>query len=152
MNDSRDLTFDRVLKARRENIWRCWTEPALLEQWFCPKPWRATQAQMEPRPGGRFRTLMLGPDGEEMDNRGVFLDVAAGERLVLTDAYLSAWEPAREPFMTLTIALADAPGGTRYLVRAAHWSEADRKRHEEMGFEQGFAAAAAQLEALAASL
>lgn len=151
MAHSRDLVPDRVLKAPRTTIWRRRSEPALLERWFRPAPWRCAKAEMELRPGGRFHTAMAGPNGEESDNSSVFLDVAAGERLVFTDAYVTAWEPSHKPLMTVTITLADAPGGACYLARAAHWLDEDRTAHREMGFEQGWGKAADRLEALAAS-
>ena len=152
MDTSRDLVIERILKAPRAALWRCWSEPDLLRRWFCPEPWRVSEAQMELRPGGRFRTVMNGPNGEVVDSTGVYLDVAAGERLVFTDAFVKAWEPSQKPFMTATITLAEAAGGTRYVARAAHWSEADRKAHEEMGFMEGWGKVAGQLEAVAASL
>lgn len=152
MEENCALVLKRLLKAPREKIWRCWTEPALLEQWFCPAPWRCSQAEIELRPGGRFRTVMNGPNGETFDNTGVFLDVVPGERLVFTDAYVKAWEPSEKPFMTVTITLDDADGGVRYVARVEHWSADDRKAHEEMGFEQGWGKCADQLEALGASL
>ena len=39
----RILTLTRVLNAPREKVYRCWTEPALLKQWFTPAPWRTTR-------------------------------------------------------------------------------------------------------------
>jgi uncharacterized protein YndB with AHSA1/START domain len=38
-NSSYELVLQRTLQAPRMAVWRCWTEPALMEQWFCPKPW-----------------------------------------------------------------------------------------------------------------
>jgi len=152
VTDDRALVLARLLKAPRAALWRCWTEPALLEQWFCPPPWRVSKVEIELRPGGRFFTVMNGPNGEIVDNVGVYLEVVPRERLVFTDAFAQAWEPSQRPFMTATITLEDAPGGTRYVARAAHWSAADRKAHEDMGFEQGWGVAADQLEALAAAL
>jgi uncharacterized protein YndB with AHSA1/START domain len=152
MDASRDLVIDRILRAPRAALWRCWSEPELLRRWFCPEPWRVSEAQMELRPGGRFRTVMNGPNGEVVDSTGVYLDVVAGGRLVFTDAFVKAWEPSQKPFMTATITLAEVAGGTRYVARAAHWSEADRKAHEEMGFMEGWGKVAEQLEAAAASL
>jgi uncharacterized protein YndB with AHSA1/START domain len=152
MPDDRTLTLDRVLAAPRAKVWRCWSEPKLIEHWFCPQPWRCARAEIELRPGGRFRTVMNGPNGEVVDSTGVVLDVAPGARLVFTDAYVEAWDPSPKPFMTAMVTLADAPGGTRYIARAAHWSAADRKAHEEMGFQEGWGRAADQLERLAASL
>ena len=150
MADARALALDRALKAPRAAIWRCRTEPALLERWFCPAPWRCAKAEIELRPGGRFRTVMNGTNGEEIDSTGVFLEIVPAERLVFTDAFVKAWEPSPRPFMTIT--LADAPGETRYPARAAHWSEEDRKAHEATGFREGCGKCADQLEKLGASL
>lgn len=147
------LTLERTLAAPRAAVWRCWTEPALLCQWFCPKPWGVSHAEIELHAGGRFFTHMVGPHGEQAPNAGVFLKVDTGRQLVFTDAFVSAWVPSGKPFMVGEITLSDAPeGGTHYLARALHWSEADQKQHEAMGFHEGWAAAARQLEALAASL
>lgn len=63
------LTLDRVLDASVAKLWRCWTEPELLKQWFCPKPWYVSEARMDLRPGGEFYTLMNGPDGERIRKR-----------------------------------------------------------------------------------
>lgn len=150
--DDRALVLDRVLAAPRAALWRCWSEPALIERWFCPAPWRCAKAEIDLRPGGLFRSVMRGPNGEEIDLTGVVLAVEPGAKLVFTDAYVAAWEPSGKPFMTATILLSDAPGGTRYVARAAHWSDADMKEHEKMGFHDGWGRAADQLEALAASL
>ena len=102
--------------------------------------------------GGKFRTAMQGPDGFASDETGVFLEVIANRRLVFTDAYKPGWEPSEAPFMTSVIDFADEGGKTRYVATALHWTVADRKRHEEMGFHEGWGAAADQLAALAASL
>ena len=147
------LTLERTLAAPRAAVWRCWTEPALLCQWFCPKPWGVSHAEIELHAGGRFFTQMVGPNGEQAPNAGVFLKVEPGRQLVFTDAFVSAWVPSGKAFMVGEVTLSDAPdGATHYLARALHWSEADQKQHEAMGFHEGWAAAARQLEALAASL
>lgn len=56
-----ELVLDRVLDAPRAALWRCWTEPELLKQWFCPKPWFVSDVRMDLRPGGEFFALMSGP-------------------------------------------------------------------------------------------
>lgn len=150
---SRELTLELILDAPRAKVWRCWSEPDLLKQWFCPKPWSVSHVEMDQRPGGASLIVMRGPNGEEMPNRGVYLDVAPGERLVFTDAYESAWRPSQKPFMTGVITFEDAGAGkTKYTARVLHWSIADREHHEKMGFHEGWGAAARQLEELARSL
>jgi uncharacterized protein YndB with AHSA1/START domain len=85
-----DLILSRVLDAPRDKLWRCWVEPELLKQWFCPKPWYVSEARIDLRPGGEFFTLMNGPDGERFGEPGVFLEVVEKERLVFTDAFRPA--------------------------------------------------------------
>jgi uncharacterized protein YndB with AHSA1/START domain len=48
---ARELGFTRVLRARRHAVWRCWTEPELIVQWFTPPPWKTVAAQMDVRAG-----------------------------------------------------------------------------------------------------
>jgi len=151
--DERELVLAMTLDAPRASVWRCWTEPDLLKQWFCPKPWTVPDAEIDVRPGGIFRTVMRGPEGQEMDHPGIYLDVVPGKKLVFTDAYQPEWIPSAKPFMTAIIAFEDEEGGrTRYTARARHWSAADKETHEKMGFHEGWGQCARQLEALARTL
>lgn len=147
------LQIERTLKAPRMSIWRCWTEPELLKQWFCPKPWGVSHAELDVRAGGSSNIVMQGPEGQQVPNPGVYLEVIAGRKLVFTDAFTSAWVPSGKPFMVGEVLLDDTPDGhTLYVAKALHWSEEDRKTHEDMGFHAGWNAAADQLEALARTL
>ena len=145
----RELVLTRLIDAPREKLFRCWTEPALIKQWFAPLPWTTPHAEMDVRPGGSSLVVMRGPDGNEFPNPGVFLEVVKNEKLVFTDAYTKAWEPSAKPFMTAIITFADEGGKTRYTARALHWTAADRKTHEDMGFHRGWGQCADQLAALA---
>lgn len=80
---------------------------------------------------------------------GVYLEVVKNERLVVTDAYTSAWEPSQKPFMTLILSFEDEEGKTRYTARARHWSVANKEAHEKLGFHQGWGVATDQLTAIA---
>ena len=153
VDNSNDLVLDRMLDAPREKLWRCWTEPELLKQWFCPKPWHVSEARLDLRRGGEFFTVMNGPDGERFDNNGVYLEIAPGERIVFTDAFVADWRPAGRPFMVADVRFEDAGDGkTRYSATAMHWTAEARKEHEEMGFHEGWGKAADQLEALAGTI
>jgi len=148
----RELVLTRLIDAPREKLFRCWTEPALIKQWFAPAPWTTPHAEMDLRPGGSSLIVMRGPDGNEFPNPGVILEVVKNEKLVFTDAYTKAWEPSAKPFMTVTITFADEAGKTRYTARVLHWTAEDRKAHEDMGFHQGWGQCADQLAALAATI
>ena len=147
-----ELVLTRLIDAPRAAVWRAWTEPELMQQWFTPRPWTTPVVRADVRPGGSNYIVMRGPDGSEHENRGVYLEVVPHERLVITDAYTRAWEPAAKPFMTLVLTFDDEHGRTRYTARARHWSAADKQAHEQMGFHEGWAKATDQLEALVRTL
>ena len=148
----RELVLTRIIDAPREKLFRAWTEPALLKQWFAPAPYATPVAETDVRPGGASLIVMRGPDGNEFPNRGVYLEVVKNERLVFTDAYVRAWEPSEKPFMTVILTFEDQGGKTKYTARVRHWSVADRETHEKMGFHPGWGQCADQLAALVAKL
>ncbi len=149
---SRELVITRLIDVHREKLFRCWTEPALIVQWFTPPPWKTVRADMDVRAGGASNIVMQGPDGTEVPNRGLYLEVVKNERLVFTDAYTSAWEPSTKPFFTVVLTFEDEAGKTRYTARARHWTAEDCAAHEQMGFYIGWGIATDQLAALAATL
>jgi len=149
----RELVLERVLNASREKLYRAWTTPSLVTQWFTPPPWKTIRAELDVRPGGSNCITMQSPEGQEFPNPGVYLEVVPNERLVVTDAYTSAWEPSEKPFCTITITFEDAgPGKTKYTARVRHWTVTDREAHEKMGFHEGWGIATNQLEAIAQKL
>jgi uncharacterized protein YndB with AHSA1/START domain len=148
----RELVMTRLIDAPREKLFRAWTDPELLKQWFAPLPWTTPVVELDLRPGGACLMVMRGPDGNEFANRGVYLEIVENERLVFTDAYTSAWEPSNKPFMTVIMTLQDEAGKTRYTARVRHWTVADRETHEKMGFHDGWGRCTDQLAALAAKL
>lgn len=153
MNNARDLVITRDIAVSRHKLYRCWTEPSLIMQWFAPKPWTTPHAETDVRAGGANLVVMRGPDGPEFPNHGVYLEVVPDQRLVITDAYVRAWEPAAKPFMTLILTFDDVGGdNTRYSALARHWTEADRQAHEKMGFAEGLGRRTSQLAELAATL
>jgi uncharacterized protein YndB with AHSA1/START domain len=137
-----------MIDAPPAKVYRAWTEPELIKQWFAPQPWTTPFAETDVRPGGSSLVVMRGPDGNEFPNRGVYLEVIKNERLVFTDAYTKAWEPAEKPFMTVILTFENVGGKTRYTARARHWNVADREMHEQMGFHEGWGKCTDQLAAL----
>ncbi len=154
MTDTRlDLEIVRVVAAPRAKVWRAWSDPEILKQWWCPKPWVTEVRAFDFRPGGAFHTFMSGPDGGESDNPGVFLEIVPMERIVSTSMLLPGWRPGT-PWLPLTaiFMLEDAGAGTRYTARCLHRDDADRQKHAEMGFHDGWGTAIQQLEEVARSL
>jgi uncharacterized protein YndB with AHSA1/START domain len=150
--EGRDLILSRIIDAPREKVFKAWTDPALLKQWFAPRPWTTPIVETDVRVGGSSCVVMRGPDGNEFPNRGVYLEVVKNERLVFTDAFAKAWEPSEKPFMTVVLTFEDKGGKTKYTARVRHWTVANREAHEKMGFHQGWAMCAEQLAALVENL
>lgn len=147
-----ELHLTRLIEAPRRALWRCWTEPELIKQWFTPRPWTTPVVEVDLRVGGESYMLFRGPEGQEFPNRGVYLELVPDERLVFTDAFHAGWVPSAKAFMTGTVSFADEQGGTRYTAVVRHWSAEDRKQHEDMGFHEGWGKATDQLAALARTL
>lgn len=161
MTKNLDLVLERTLNAPRDLVWKAWTDPKLLKQWFAPKPYQISELEMDLRPGGIFRIRMVGPDGFDTGhgNAGCVLEVVDGERLVWTSALGPQYRPAEmgegcESFpMTAVVTFADAGDGkTLYRAVALHRNEADRDVHQKMGFDEGWDKCAEQLEELAQGL
>ena len=150
MTDTHELILTRLIDAPRELLYRAWTDPEMLKQWFAPLPYTTPHAELDVRPGGSNLIVMAGPDGQEMPNRGIYLEVVPNEKIVFTDAFTSAWVPSPKPFMTVILTFEPEAGKTRYTARVRHWSIADRETHEKMGFHPGWAKATDQLVALVA--
>ena len=146
-------TLTRLLDAPRMSLYRCWTEPELIKQWFAPKPYTTPVALVDLRAGGASNVVMKSPDGQEIPCPGQYLEIVPGRKLVFTDAFTGDWSPrGGAPFMVAIITFEDEAGKTRYTATVNHWTEADKKKHEEMGFHQGWGQCADQLEALAKTL
>ncbi len=151
--NSRVLVLTKTLKAPRAAVFRCWTEPELMVQWFAPKPWSTPRAKVDLRPGGTNEITMADPDGNEYPNKGVYLAVEKDRRIVFTDAFTEAWVPSEKPFFVGEILLEDASGGgTLYTATARHWTEEDCRNHEQMGFHDGWGQCADQLDEVALKL
>jgi len=152
MQPEYELILTRVIDAPVEAVWRCWAEAELKKKWFCPRPWTTPIIEEDMRTGGDSFILMRGPDGEEMPNHGVYLEVIPQKKIVATDAFVSAWVPSKKPFITMITTFEEKGGKTLYDWRARHWTAEDKKNHENMGFHEGWGMAADQMEEVAKSL
>jgi uncharacterized protein YndB with AHSA1/START domain len=150
---SHELILTRLLDASADKLFRCWTTPELMKQWFAPKPYTIPIVETDVRPGGASTVVMKSPESQEIPCPGQYLEVVPNRKLVFTDAFTGDWKPREgAPFTVATISFEPEDGKTRYTAVVRHWSEADKTKHEEMGFHQGWGICADQLEALAKTL
>lgn len=144
-----ELSVTRYIAAPPSKVWRAFTER--LEDWWCPKPWTSKIIEFDLRPGGRSCIEMRGPEGEVHAEEGVILEVIPERKVVFTDAFAKGWIP-KKPFILGIFSFEPEGEGTRYRGIARHWDEAAMKRHQEMGFEQGWSAVADQLAEVAENI
>jgi len=142
------LSVTRFIAASPDVVWTTYVERGT--EWFTPRPWTTPQVDFDVRPGGRANVTMASPEGERHSYRGVFLEVVPNRRLVSTGAMTEGWIPqAGDMNFVRTDTFEPEGDGTRYTATARHWDEKAAATHHEMGFEQGWGAAADQLAALA---
>ncbi len=145
-----DLVLERAVDVPPSKVWKAWTVPEHLMPWFCPKPWRTTECEIDLRPGGKFRTVMQGPAGEKFDGTGCYLAVVPERQLTWTSAMLPGYRPSAEamkamPFTATILLEPEGANGTRYTAIAVHMDEAGCKQHAAMGFMDGWGKALEQL-------
>ena len=78
MTPEHELVLERTFDAPPEKVFKAWTTPELLKQWFVPKPWTIVEVQQDLRPGGLSLVVMRSPEGQEFKNlmdarRGVLI-------------------------------------------------------------------------------
>ena len=150
-----DLVLERIVDVSPDLVWAAWTEPEHLKHWFTPVPWQTVDCEIDLRPGGMFRTVMRSPEGQEFPDVGCYLEIIPNERLVWTNALAPGFRPSgpsaeevKECAMimfTAVISLEPHGKGTKYTALAMHREEEGRRKHEAMGFHDGWGKALDQL-------
>ena len=154
MTESTDrvLSFTRFLKASPEQVWKAWSNPRHIEQWWAPKPVITEVTAFDFKPGGAFNSTMTLPDGTVMPGEGSFLEVVPMSRIAFTDMFTAGWQPTESGFFAGVFDLSAEGSGTRYHVRALHKTPESAKEHADMGFHDGWGTVADQIDAFAMSL
>jgi uncharacterized protein YndB with AHSA1/START domain len=151
-----DLVLERIVDVPKELVWIAWTTPEHLKKWFTPVPWTTVDCEIDLRPGGIFRTVMRSPEGQEFPNVGCYLEIVTNEKLVWTNVLAPGYRPIKAPAacpgeafsFTAVISLQQQGTGTKYTALVIHGDEEARKKHEEMGFHDGWGKALDQLVAV----
>lgn len=151
LNPSLDLELIRDVSLTPVDLFDGWTNPDTLPQWFCPRPWRVIECEIDLRVGGIFANTMQGPDGTTMPRgEGCWLLIERPHRLVWANMIGPNFRPAHisPPGFNFVCDLRFIPlqeGKTRYHARVMHTTTEAKAQHEAMGFERGWGAALDQL-------
>ncbi len=138
-----DFTISRVLDAPRDLVWKCFTEPERMKQWWGPKGFKVLVSKMDLRVGGTYHYGMQAPDGSPMWGRFVFREIMPQERLVFINSFSDeAGGVTRHPMhiawpleMMSIFTFEDQPGGkTKFTVR---WAPHNATADEIKTFDEG---------------
>jgi uncharacterized protein YndB with AHSA1/START domain len=147
---TRDLVITRTIDVPVSLVWKAWTVPEHIIQWFTPKPWSTVSADVDLRPGGRCITTMRSPEGELFPNAGCYLEIVPERRLVFTSAMHEGFRPVAPPpgmwHFTGIISMEPVDANrTKYTATAIHGDPDSAAKHEAMGFSAGWGTALNQL-------
>jgi uncharacterized protein YndB with AHSA1/START domain len=79
-----DLVYERTFDAPRERVWKAFTEPESIPRWWGPHGTTTTVAEMDVRPGGKWRYISRAPDRDDVSFYGEYLEIVPPERFEWT--------------------------------------------------------------------
>ncbi|HYP39949.1 MAG TPA: SRPBCC domain-containing protein [Chloroflexia bacterium] len=134
----RTLTLERIIDAPRELVFRAWTDPKQVAQWWGPRHFTNPVCELDVRPGGAILIHMTGPDGTVYPMTGTFDEIVDSERLVMTTSAFEDEEgnPQLEDITTVTFA--EHEGKTKLTVHAVVTKAAPAAEGALAGMEEGW--------------
>jgi uncharacterized protein YndB with AHSA1/START domain len=127
------LELRRSFRASAERVFRAWTQPAALREWWCPPGWIAGDVEIDLRVGGLYRIVMRRCDGaREIAVRGRFLEIRPPNRL----AFTWLWEGAfgTGPETKIVLELRQVAEITELVLRHEDFADADARQQHWSGW------------------
>jgi uncharacterized protein YndB with AHSA1/START domain len=140
---SPDFVISRELDAPRELVWKCFTDPERMKQWWGPKGFTVIASKMDLRVGGTYLYGMNAPNGAPMWGKFTYREIVPPERLVFINSFSDEkggvtrhpGGPTWPLEMLSTFTFEELPGGkTKFTVR---WATHNASAEEEKTFESG---------------
>jgi uncharacterized protein YndB with AHSA1/START domain len=146
-----EFVISRTFDAPRELVWKAWTEPERLKQWWGPRVIKTPICEMNVRVGGKYRMVMRAPDGQDYPMCGVFKEIVEPSRLVMTmdcSEHPPVWHDMVDPNrqgnpnpageMLMTVTFTEVGGKTTVDVHVRMVSTAIRDNMVRIGMSQGW--------------
>jgi uncharacterized protein YndB with AHSA1/START domain len=142
-----DLVVTRVVDAPVEELWRAWTDPDLVKQWWGPEGFTAPVARMDVREGATSLVAMRSPEGQDLYNTWTYEAVDPPNRLVFTTRFADRDGKAVDPSVQglpsempnevrTEVVLRDQGGSTELTVTEYDWPAGQMMEMSRMGLEQ----------------
>ena len=138
---SPDFVISRVFDAPRDLLWKCFTDPERMKQWWGPKGFTVIASNMDLRVGGSYHYGMKAPNGSAMWGKFVYREIVPPEKLVFTNFFSDenggvTRHPGHDKWplqMLSTFTFEEQPGGkTKFTVR---WQTLDATSEEQNTFD-----------------
>ena len=137
-----EIVITRAFNAPRRLVFEAWTKPEHIRHWMIgPSGWTMTVCEIDLRPGGAWHFGWRGPDGTEMEMRGVYREVTPPERVVYTESWGGDWPETLE-----TVHLSEEDGKTTVTSTMLFPSKETRDAALKTGMEEGMSASYARLD------
>jgi uncharacterized protein YndB with AHSA1/START domain len=153
-----DFVISREFDAPRDLVFKAWTEPERLAQWWGPKGFTMESCKVDLRPGGMFLYGMRGPDGLEIWGRFIYREIVPPKRMVFIVSFSDEdggvtrhpLAPSWPLAMLNTLTLTERNGKTTVNLRVAAHAATDEERATfkagKTSMEGGFGGTFDQLE------
>ncbi|HEX4794972.1 MAG TPA: SRPBCC domain-containing protein [Humisphaera sp.] len=148
----REFTITRTFNAPAALVFKAWTDPKHMAQWWGPHHFTNPVCELDVKPGGNWRIIMRAPDGAQHPAKGVYREIIPNKRLVFTidhsdlpdewhdiinpDRDKSKGRPKLEALTTVTFD--ESNGKTKLTIRLVFESAAVRDRLVKIGMNDGW--------------
>ncbi|HYF31002.1 MAG TPA: SRPBCC domain-containing protein [Chitinophagaceae bacterium] len=143
----RILTLKRTFNVPRKLVWEAWTRPEHIAQWWGPKGMEVNIIEHDFKPGGKWKYVMLMPDGNEFTCDGVYEEIVAPEKIVTS----ANFKPMTEG-VVLHVLFEENEDKTTFTFSVIHPTEAYCRQQEKMGFYNGWGSTFDRLDKFVSSL
>lgn len=126
--DPREIVVTREFDAPRELVFRAWTEPELMKEWWGPRGFTLPHCTIDLRVGGKLHYCMRSRDGADFWCGGVYQEIVLPERIVVTDYFsnpegevvpAAAYGMSWPEDVTITVTFTESNGKTTVTMRQA---------------------------------
>jgi uncharacterized protein YndB with AHSA1/START domain len=142
------IQITREFDAPRHLVYRAYTTPDLIRRWWSGERGEVTSADVDLRPGGTWRYVMIANGGFEVAFHGEYQEIVPDERIVSTEVFEGMPDAAALTTTTFT----EKDGRTTLSMLVQHSSQEHRDAHINSGMEGGMQEAMDKLEHVARSL
>lgn len=152
--ENNTIEVKREFEGRLPLVWRAWTTPELLDQWWGPEPWRAETKSMDFREGGHWLYAMAGPEGEKHWAKADYITIKQEELIRARDGFCDengVLDP-RLPQNAWEMLFSEKDGRTLVDIAFVFDNTHDLETNLKMGFKEGFTAGLEQLDELLQTL